>query len=251
MKKILNYIANAQGLGIKFLLLYSLVLGLIFALFIRIQGPQFIPYAQSLADQMLPIKIENGVVIKPVDTVKKARLSIGDKSLDLPLVIDTTVDTLDASHLRDGVYMTRTAIYSVNRNQVRINQLQGNIDLPRADYTDAFKTFLNWSAVLFLIFGSAGIFVFFFILSIFYAFCTSILNYFMKKKFTFDLRMRSSVISLITTYILFFILDLIGVSSGWLGFFLIVMLLQYFLLRNIPSDQLSPVAETSETEQKK
>lgn len=251
MKKISNYIANAQGLGIKFLLLYSLILGLIFALFIRIQGPQFIPYAQSLADQMLPIKIENGVVVEPVDTVKKARLSIGDKSLELPLVLDTTVDTLDASHLRDGVYMTRTAIYSVNRNQVRINQLQGNIDLPRADYSDAFKTFLNWSAVLFLIFGTAGIFVFFFILSIFYAFCTGIMNYFMKKKFTFDLKMRSSVISLITTYILFFILDLIGVSSGWLGFFLIVMLMQYFLLRNIPSDQPSPVSETTNSEEKK
>lgn len=246
MKKILNYVANAQGLGIKFLLLYSFILGLIIALFIRIQGPDYIPFAQSLADQMLPLKIENGVVVEPVNAVKKAKLNIGNDTIDLPLIIDTTVDKLDASKLRDGVYMTRTTLYSINNNQIRINELQGDIDLPRRNYTDAFKTFLNWSSGLFLIFGTAVLFVFFFILSIFYAFCAGILSWFMRKKFSFDLRMRSSVLCLLSTYILFYILDIIGVSSGLLAFFLIVMLLEYFLLKNIPSDEPLPVVPAEE-----
>lgn len=236
MKKIINYVANAQGLAIKFLLLFSFVASIISATMLYIGGEEFIPYAQSVADQMLPIKIENGKVVEPVDTVKRARLDIDGYNLDLPIYLDTTVDTIDTSSLNDGIYMTRSAIYSVNRNQTRITKLEGNIDLPQDDYTDFFASVLKWVAIFIAVFGSVFFFIYLFILGIFYTVCTYPLTAVMKKNFEFDLRMRSSVISLIFTSAVFYLINLIGISTGKLSFFLIVMILEFLLLKDIPSE---------------
>lgn len=252
MKKILNYIAHAQGLGIRYLLLFSVILGILLALLIRFAGKDYIPYAQAAADQILPIKIENGKVVRPLNTIKQASLNIDGDKINLPFFINTTVDKLNASNLKDGVYLTRSAVYSVNRSQIRINQLEGDIDLPQADYTEAFTTVLTWTAVTCAIFGTAFIFFFLFILTVFYASCAYVLAAAMKKKFDFDLRMRSSVVSLLTTYIGLYALGFIGITSGKLAFFLIVMLLEYFLLKNIPfAEPALPQSEETPTTSKK
>lgn len=236
MKKILNYVANAQGLGIRYLLLFSLILSVFLGLFIRFAGTDYIPYAQNLADQMLPVKVENGKIVDPVNTVRQAHLNISGEEIKLPFILNTTVDKLNPSRLSDGIYITRTAVYSINKNQIRINELEGNFELPRADYTEAFTSLLGWTAVICAVFGAAFIFLFLFILSIFYATCAYFLAAAMKKKFSFDLRMRSSVISLLTVYVVLYGLASIGITSGKPAFFLAVMILEYFLLKNVPSD---------------
>ncbi|MBS4773463.1 MAG: DUF1189 family protein [Proteobacteria bacterium] len=251
MKKILNYVANAQGLGIRYLLLFSLILSVFLGLFIRFAGTNYIPYAQAVADQMLPLKIENGKVVEPLNTVRQAHLDIEGREIMLPFVINTKVDKLNTAKLADGVYLTRTTIYTINSNQIRINQLEGNVDLPKADYTEGFTSLLTWTAVISAVFGAAFIFLFLFILSIFYATCAYLLAAAMKKKFSFDLRMRSSVISLLTVYIVLYILGYIGLTSGKLAFFLAVMILEYFLLKNVPSDKADVQKEPSDKEENK
>lgn len=251
MKKILNYIASAQGLGIRYLLLFSLILSVILGLFIRFGGTDYIPYAQQIADQMLPLKIENGKITDPVNTVRQAHLDIEGEEIKLPFVINTTVDKLNPSRLSDGIYITRTAIYSINKNQIRINELEGNFDLPRTDYTEAFTSLLTWTAVICAMFGAAFIFLFLFALSIFYATCAYFLAAAMKKKFSFDLRMRSSVISLLTVYVVLYGLAFIGISSGKMAFFLAVMILEYLLLKNVPSDTEDVQKEPSVKEENK
>ena len=71
MEKIINYIARGQGLGIKFLLLFSLIVAVFYAVGTKFAGDQFfVPAAQKAADAFLPIRIENGIVTEPENTVK-------------------------------------------------------------------------------------------------------------------------------------------------------------------------------------
>ena len=70
MKKLINYVLNGEGLGAKYLLVLALVVSIIVSIMLRIGGSEAIPYAQSIADQMLPVKVQNGRVITPADTLK-------------------------------------------------------------------------------------------------------------------------------------------------------------------------------------
>ena len=65
MKKIINYIAGGQGLGIKFIALLALLLSIVFGATVKVMGSDAVPYAQQIADQMLPIKVVNGQIVEP------------------------------------------------------------------------------------------------------------------------------------------------------------------------------------------
>ena len=66
MEKIINYISRGQGLGLKFLLLFSLIVAVFYAVGTKFAGDQFfVPAAQKAADAFLPIRIENGIVTEP------------------------------------------------------------------------------------------------------------------------------------------------------------------------------------------
>lgn len=246
MEKIYNYILKGRGMGLLLLLLLSFVVSVIFAIYIKVGGTDFIPYAQSVSDQMLPIRIENGIVTEPKDTVKVAQLKIDDyQAINLPFVIDTRVDTLDASTLKDGVYLTRTMIYTINNNQIKMQKLTGSAYLPREDYQDLFKSVLTWTAVTIGILGIIGIFAVNFLLSLFYALCSYAITLISSKKYDFDQRMRMSVISFVSVYIVFSVLSWgLGITTGRLIFFIIVVALQSFLIYKMPSGIETSAEET-------
>lgn len=233
MEKIFNYIANNKGMALKPLLVFSLVLGVLLTIVVRIFAADLIPYAQNAADQILPIRVENGIVVEPAKTYKKIYL----KDLNINFVIDTQSTQLDLQDLKPGIYLTKTTLYTVGtRHETRILPLSGDIDLPQGDYRDVFRSMVNWTAVLVLVFGSAFIFFGWFILSLFYAACSYIISAMMSRKYDFDLRVRLSVLTLITIFVASKILLLIGINISGLMFFVAVMLLQAAMMRRIPSN---------------
>lgn len=250
MTKILDYIAKGQGLGVKILLIFSLVVALIFGIYVKTEGQDLIPYAQQVADQMLPLKIENGVVVEPADTVRTASIRFDDseQTFALPFVINTTTDTLNTASLAEGIYLTRSNLYSVQGSQARIIKLEGNFDLPRGDYTPQFRSILNWTALIIGLMAVFFCFVLYFLLSIFYSFCASGLAYIANKKLDFDQRMRLAVICLTATYVLFFFLNLLGAGESRLLFFLVVILLEAVVMKQL---QVAPLKETPPAEEQK
>lgn len=249
MRKITSYILNGQGLGMKFLAGLSVLMALIFAIVIRVQGAAYVPYAQEIADQMLPVKVVNGQIVEPLNTFKMAQIRIEgrDTPLALPLVLDTRVTNLDANLLPQGVYVTRTNIYTVNRNQVKVIKIEGDNYIPKGDYTDVFQSWLNWSAVIGGIAGIVILFVLYLILTMFYALCTQVIAKLARRDMAFDSRMRLSAVVLTAAYILF-------IPLGWLGFsstllFLAVMLgaLIWFVVKYVPTGK--PAAAKAEVRQ--
>lgn len=236
MNKIKNYILNGQGLGIKFLAALAILASLVFAIFVRVEGAQYIPYAQDVADQMLPIKIVDGQIVEPLNTFKMAQIRVEGKSspLALPLVLDTRVSNLDANLLPEGVYVTRTNIYTVTKNQIKVIKLEGNNFIPKGDYTEVFKSWLNWSAFILGVCGIALLFVLYFILTMFYALCAQLIAKITRKDMNFERRMRLSALVLVAAYIVFLPLSFIGIDSSLLFFVVVICALAWFMIKCAP-----------------
>lgn len=245
MQKILNYILNGNGLGFKFLGIFSLIVAVLLAVFLRISGSSLIPYAQSAADQLLPIKIVNGIITEPENTVRTVRLQIGHENLSLPVVLDTTADSLDTENLKPGVYITRTQIYTINQNQVKITKLSNSFDIPKGDYRSLFASWLNWISVGAAIVGIGFIFIGYFLLAVFYAGCAYILMKIMHRELTFEQRMRLSILAIIAVYTVVSAWNWIGISTNWLVFLTIMLGLEAAVIGTIPK------IEADKTEGKK
>lgn len=88
-------------------------------------GSDAVPYAQQIADQMLPIKVVNGQIVEPADTYKVVHLRFNEDSdpYPIPLVLDTTSDVLDINMLDPGIYVTRSNIYFAKEHEVRTYKL--------------------------------------------------------------------------------------------------------------------------------
>lgn len=241
MQKILNYILNGSGLGMKFLGIFSLIVAIVLAIFLRISGAALIPYAQSVANQLLPIKIENGVITEPVDTIKTTRLQLGSETLSLPLVLDTTTDTLDTQQLKPGVYITRTQVYTINDNQVKITKFNNSVEIPQGDYRDVFKSWLNWAIIGAAVLGIGFIFTAYFLLALFYAGCAFVLMKIMSRALTFEQRMRLSVLSIIVVYAVISAWNWIGVSTNWVAFLVVMLGLQAAVIGMMPKNEAEQI----------
>ena len=202
MKKLINYVLNGEGLGAKYLLVLALVVSIIVSIMLRIGASLQIDGASD------PIA--------------------------LPVVIDTRTDTLDTTQLKDGIYLTRTTLYTVNRNQVKLVRLEGSFELPRADYRETFKSLLNWFAVIFVVAAIAFLFVFYFLLTLFYALFAKFIGSLASRPLNFDQRMRLSSLALIAAYIIFYPLGWFNILNNTLIFFIVVIGLQAWGISKFP-----------------
>lgn len=134
MRKITSYILNGQGLGMKFLAGLSVLMALIFAIVIRVQGAAYVPYAQEIADQMLPVKVVNGQIVEPLNTFKMAQIRIEgrDTPLALPLVLDTRVTNLDANLLPQAFTLPAPTFTRLTETRSKSLRLRATTISPKA-----------------------------------------------------------------------------------------------------------------------
>jgi len=247
MKKIIGYIADGRGLGVKYLALLALIFGLVLGIIVKVYGQNGIPYAQQVADQMLPIKVVDGQIVEPQDTYKVVHLRLSEDSAPypVPLVLDTVSDKLNIETLDPGAYVTRRHIYVVKDNEVRTYNLEGSFELPQDDYTGFFASILNWTALAAALIAFGGLFVLYFILTLIYSVCAMPLASLASKKMDFDRRMRLSAVVLITAYVFSWGLRLaVGLNIGTFVFFIMVIALQGFLIHKLPvTEPVLPLPE--------
>lgn len=236
MNKIKAYILNGKGIGALLLFALAFVASVYLSLNMRSTLIDFIPLAQGIADDVLPIEVKNGVVVTPEDTVKVIDLNEddADQSAKIPLlVVDTTQDTLDTSTLPQGLYLSRTTLYVVKSDEVRVIKLQdnANIMIPKQDYRDAFRTIISWSALTVAACGTVIAFLVFLLLNLFYAYLAGVAAWINKTTLAFDVKMRLNAILFTAVYIFARIMELVGFSLGLLLFVLLMFALQIAIIR--------------------
>lgn len=228
MKKITDYIINGKGFGILLLLAFSTVAAVILSIRLNSFSDSLIPEAQKIADRILPIKIEHGRVITPDDVKQTFKIKVSDNmpELQIPFTINTTVDTLNPTNLKEGIYLTKTAFYTVGKRQTKVMALSDSLDIPKGDYTEFFRDIATYiTACMFIVFVII-FFIGFLITGLFYSLTAWLLSAFMQRKTEFDFRMRLSSCCVILVNSLSFILSLSGSSLSGTAFFLLVLALQ-------------------------
>lgn len=231
MKKIISYIAQGQGIGLKYLTLLALIFGILGGIGTKVIATEGIPLAQQVADQLLPIKVVNGQIVDPQETYKVVHLRFGDdeNAYPIPIVLDTTSDMLDIDLLDQGVYITRSYLYMINEHEARTYKLDGDFNLAQKDYTPEFTSFINWTAFLVGAFIFGGLFVFYFLLALIFSFVAGLIAASKKIVLDFNTKMRLSSVALIACVLVFWILRLAGNINMWLAALIIIALQIYFV----------------------
>ena len=233
MKKIISYIAQGQGIGLKYLALLALILGILGGVGTKVIATDGIPLAQQVADQLLPIKVVNGQIVEPQETYKVVHLRLGgdENAYPIPIVLDTTSDMLDINLLDQGAYITRSYLYMINEHEARTYKLDGDFELVQKDYTPEFTSFINWTALLVGTFVFAGLFVFYFLMALVFSFVAGIIAASKKISLDFNAKMRLSTVALIACVLLFWVLRLaanVNVNI-WLAAVVMIALQIYFV----------------------
>jgi len=230
MKNIINYIKFGRGIGARWLFLYAIIVAIVLGISVKTVGYYATPTLQNVADQLLPIKVENGVIVEPKDTVKAVKLDAEELSR-FPIILDTTLDVIDTAGLRDGIYISRKAVYFVNQDQTRIKNFEGSVDLPKDDYTGLFRqisVYAGWlTGFLALIF----LFILYVALTAFYAIFAVALAKVCKVNLDYPAGMRLSALAYILTSVLMAVLRLCNLYTPLWLYFVAVIVLQVLILK--------------------
>lgn len=230
MKSIINYIKFGHGIGARWLFLYAIIISIVLGVSVKMVGYYATPTLQSVADQLLPIKIENGIIVEPENTVKAVKLDAEELS-QYPIILDTTLDVIDTAGLRDGIYISKKAVYFVNDDQTRVQNFRGTMYLAQGDYTDMFKKISVYAGWIIGFFALLTMFVVYLVLTAFYAIFAVALSKICKVAIDYPAGMRLSALAYITTSVLMAILRLCGLHTPLWLYFVAVIALQVLLLK--------------------
>lgn len=235
MNKLFNYIRNGKGIGALFLLALSVIYVTVIAITFSLDSKEIIEKTQKVSEQLLPLKIENRVLVEPLNERREASFNIGEEKISF--AVDSTVDSFDPSTLSQGIFLSRKNIYIVSSAQTKIEAYGENLTLPKGDYRDAITQFLymiKWTVILVAL---VALFVMYLIFTLFYAFCAGILASILKKKMTFDAKMRLSALCFSAIVLISTILDIVGINLNWMIFFIFVLALQFLYLFKVSPEE--------------
>ena len=231
MSRILNYIKNGKGCGMKFLLLYSFIISLIFAFEIKSLGNYFVPEMQNMAEKFLPVKIENGAIVEPNNEIKSVDFKLDGEIF--PVVLDTTVDTIEPIGLKPGIYIARKALYAIGNDDIRVVNFKQDIELPMGNYINVFKRVVLCVAIFGFVLGWLTLFIGYTLCSIIYAFCGQFIA--KVRKFTLDFvsAMRLAVTAYLPTLLLALILGFFALKLNFWMISAAVLILEYIIISAI------------------
>jgi len=231
MQKILDYIKNGKGVGARFILVLAIFVALYSAYGFSDVLPKIVPHVQSFTDTFFPIKIENGKVIAPQNTVIEKTYHINGEPIVIKL--DTTQDLLDNNQQPVGIYLTRSYLYSVSDQKVERQNLPQEIDLKKQDYVpvlQALAKHIVWAVALI---GPFFNFICFMLAVLFYAWLTSLACALNKLTLPFKTKMRLNTCLFVSVYIFSTLVGIIGWNLSLFSFFLIMLALQIVYVKKV------------------
>lgn len=242
MKKIVDYVLNGKGIGFKWLLCFSVIVSIFFGFLIKNMGNRMVPSIQEAAEQILPVKIEEGRIVTPdgLDKQLKIRVSEDLPEFQIPFSIRTDVDTLEEKDLQPGIYLTRTALYNVVDGKIEVREIKGSLEIPQGDYSDFLKTTMTYIALASATLSVFVYFVSFAVLALFCSVTAHILLKIFKKQADFSFRMRLSTCAIILMFFLKYLAQFSGTIVNFSFVLILIILFQaLFIYRGVEKEKSS------------
>lgn len=226
MERIKDYIMNGKGWGFKFIVILALFMALFFANSVKNAGEFMIPHFQAAADALFPIKIENGVVTEPAETIKSYSVNFDDGVIKA--IIDTTVDDINAAGLPFGIYLARKNMYVVAPDKVTTYPLSGNLYFRAGDYRSQMLNAVVWMAIV------SSVMMFFIYLLLYslwiwvFSWTARVVAIVFNREVTREVEKRLSMVCVVMAVLVALGLEYLGVYGFW-PFALLVVLLELWL----------------------
>ena len=137
MKKIIDYILRGKGLGFLFLLASSVIMATAYMCMFKFICNDIKPSIMLVAEEVLPIKVENGKIVEPHNVYKETAIKIGEdkeKSDELKVVLDTRDDVV-YDKVGDGIYITKDSFIASLGKVKKVGLSDGYFDV---------ETFKGW-----------------------------------------------------------------------------------------------------------
>ncbi len=140
MKKIVTYIKQGKGTGLLFLLAGAVIMTLFFIVPAKEMIKKLEPKIMLVAEDFLPITIENKKIISPADTYKRLDIDLSSDNSQkdiFPVVLDTKNQSPDLTNEKIGLFITKEAAFAATGAGLRkIEYIDGTYD------TNTFKQLL-------------------------------------------------------------------------------------------------------------
>ncbi len=129
MDKIVNYIKRGRGFGFIFLLAAAVLKTIPIMMDLKVAYTDLQPKMMLIANDFLPIKVENGKIVEPSNTYKNVKLQLGsnDKNDVLPVVLDTREETSVVPNEKEGLFIMTDMIYFVMGNRIQKYKLKDGV----------------------------------------------------------------------------------------------------------------------------
>ncbi len=132
MEKFILYIKQGKGIGALFLLATAVLVTMVLMMSVKNLYSDAKPEVLLVANEFLPLTIENGKVVEPAGSYKKIDIDLGQKGRPEDLfsvVLDTRPDAQTPSINDLGLYILTDNIYLVSPNQLK------KVNFPDGSYT--------------------------------------------------------------------------------------------------------------------
>ena len=162
MEKILQYIREGKGRGLIFLLAVSVVLSFLSVHTARKFCTEVERQMDLLADEFLPITVENGKIVSPENTYKRVDFKIDDTdshSEGIPIVLDTRTKESAVPDAKIGFFMMTDVVYIVSPAKIDRHTFPDGV----WDKTRVLEVWHSSCNVLYLLLAVFAV-VFFFVL---------------------------------------------------------------------------------------
>lgn len=139
MEQIINYIKNGKGIGALIILAAAVLSTITLMITTRHFYNQVHPQIMLVAQDFLPITVEGGKIVNPVNIHKRIELNLGKNNEVFPIVLDTRQEVSQTPTEKQGLFMMRDKIYAFSPTQMRIFNWEDGIWNKQT-----FDTFLDY-----------------------------------------------------------------------------------------------------------
>ena len=240
MTRIINYLKNGRGIGTLFLALLAVIITVQVFYASKKVILAMIPEVQNTLDQLLPIEIENGVVIEPANTVKNVKLKVPfvPGYAGFPVILDTRVDSLDFDELlksKSSVQISRKNVYIVSKGEVKVRSLgDASYRFEKQDYQEKMKDVSEHYLNIFAVACFVILLAYYLLIALFYAAVTFLFTGKWEEKPTFSSRMRVGSTAVFAISVLNLLLGYAGLGISGIFFLAAVTALAFWLTLQFP-----------------
>ena len=243
-----EWIMEGKGRGKRYLLALAILFSGLSSFFVYSSWSDLISNdATSSLIQSLPdMQVENGTLVKPVDTYQDILWTVPAADFKTyHLIINTQDKTVPTKDLPlNGVYLTQKDVYLSNDGNITVQALDNlpNFEVKQGQWLVALQRgVVRFSWGLFI--GSSIIlFVSLYIWSLIYALLSYALTFLIAgENYSFPVRRRLSSASLIIAYVIAVPFAFWGWYSSMMLFFLLVLIIMSFFLAGLPKNLIIPI----------